>query len=68
MIHNRDEFGNETIMQINIDMFTLQIYAIFMCKGTVKEKANYFADLILGPSNINDGDIVCNSSRMKTAF
>ena len=72
MIHNVDSFGNETVIQINIDMFTLQIYALMMCKGTVKEKAYYLYDLIIGASQNKDEDepeqVACTSGRMKSAF
>ena len=47
-------------------MFTLQIFALLMCKGTVREKANYFADIIIGANTC--GEIACNSSRMKGAI
>ena len=63
---NFDENGNETVMQINIDLFALQVFALLMCKGTVKEKANYFVDLIMGDKV--SGSIACNSRRMKLAI
>jgi hypothetical protein len=40
-----------------------------MCKGTVKEKALFLFDIIVGPKSIEQNDsIACSSSRMKKAF
>ena len=33
---------------INVDLFSLKVFALLMCKGTVKEKANIFFDVIEG--------------------
>lgn len=66
MIHNFDEMGNETLIQINIDLFSLQVFAMLMCKGSVKDKANYFYQLIQGDKQT--GTIACNSRRMKLAI
>ena len=41
--------GSNLTIQINIDLFSLKIFALLMCKGGVKEKAECLFDLILGP-------------------
>jgi len=41
-----------------------------MCKGTVKEKAPLFFEVIVGPENVKQGDtdVSWTSGRMKAAF
>jgi hypothetical protein len=41
--------GTEIVYQINIDVFDLKIFALLMCKGSLRSKASYFFDLLLGP-------------------
>ena len=44
--------GSETTFQINIDVFTLKIFALLMCKGSQKSKAHIFFDLVVGPEGV----------------
>ena len=41
--------GTEIIYQINIDVFDLKVFALLMCKGSLRDKAAYLFDLLLGP-------------------
>lgn len=40
--------GKETIIQISIDLFSLKVFAILLCRGSTREKAELFFDLIVG--------------------
>ena len=44
--------GSEMTVQINIDIFTLKIFALLMCKGSQKAKADIFFDLVVGPEGV----------------
>ena len=41
--------GTELIYQINIDVFDLKIFALLMCKGSLRSKASYLFDILQGP-------------------
>ena len=41
--------GTEIIYQINIDVFDLKVFGLLMCKGSLRDKAAYLFDLLLGP-------------------
>lgn len=47
--------GSEMTVQINIDVFTLKIFALLMCKGSTKAKADIFFDLVVGPEGVKQG-------------
>jgi len=69
-IKQTDKDGFETVIQISIDIFTLKIFALLMCKGTIKEKSLYLFDAIIGHSGlkIDRDEITWKSSRMQKAF
>jgi len=67
-------------MQITIDVFALKIFAILMCKGTIREKATILFEAIEGGlqgssgkdheehSGSHECSIAWSSGRMKLAF
>ena len=75
---NRDESsikttaldGSMLTIQINIDLMELKIFALLMCKGTVRYKAGILFDIAVGPEKVNDEDatISWTSSRLIKAF
>ena len=58
--------GSEMTVQINIDVFSLKCFALLMCKGTNKTKANIFFDLVVGSEGVKQGVDMINwkSSRL----
>lgn len=70
MIHTVDSRGKETVIQININLFNIRMFALLMCKGTVAQKAKALYDIILGrAAETSDQSTVCwSSARMKNAF
>lgn len=55
-----------------MDVITLKMFALLMCKGTVNEKANVFFDIVIGMEKVKQNDeeasIAWNASRLVTGF
>jgi len=62
--------GNELTIQLNIDLFSLKLFALLMCKGSIKEKADIMFDIALGPEAVKQekNSIAWKSGRMVSAF
>ena len=62
--------GAELTIQINVDLFNIKVFALLMCKGTQKEKADILFDLVLGPEGVKQAKdtIAWKSGRMVSAF
>ena len=63
-------------MQISVDLFSLKVFALLMCKGTVRDKAVHLFNLIEGghsgglkdSTKEKEPSVTWNSGRMKQAF
>ena len=44
--------GSSVTVQINVDVTTLKIFALLMCKGTIREKSHYLFDIIIGMEKV----------------
>ena len=67
MIHSKDKNGVESVEQITIDVFSIKIFALLMCKGSVAEKAEALYNTItVDPQSCSR--VLWNSSRIKNAY
>ena len=62
--------GSSTEVQINVDVTTLKMYALLMCKGTHAQKAAVFFDIVIGMEGKKEGleTITWNQSRLVTGL
>ena len=62
--------GSQLTLQINVDVMTLKIFALLMCKGTAKEKAAIFYDIVVGleGKKLEKDAIPWNSKRLVESF
>ena len=62
--------GSQLTIQINIDLMELKIFALLMCKGTVRYKAGIMFDIAIGPEKVKEsnGTISWKSSRLIRTF
>lgn len=44
--------GSSVTVKISVDVLTLKIFALLMCKGTIKTKATYLFDIIVGMEKV----------------
>ena len=62
--------GSSTEVQINVDVTTLKMYSLLMCKGTAAQKAGVFFDIVIGMEGKKEelDTITWNQSRLVTGL
>lgn len=66
----KDQNGNLQVVQLCIDVFNLKLFAILMCLGSTREKAEILFNTIIGPEGVRleKNNVTWRSVRMKAAF
>lgn len=62
--------GSKVTTQITIDIVNLKLFALLMCKGKHKTKAEHLFDIILGPEKMHQGEkrVAWRSGRIHKVF
>ena len=66
----KEKNGSTSVVHLSIDVFNLKLFALLMCRGKPREKAEFLFDAILGFDGVKKEKetLSWQSSRMRAAF